>query len=62
MKSMTTTEIIDRINEIEAVQGKHLPVRVECSSQAGSQAVVEVKYRSSHGPSNTMPYIALICR
>jgi hypothetical protein len=59
---MTTTEIIDRVNEIEAVQGKQLPVRVECSSQAGSQAVVEVKYRSSLSPSNTLPYIALICR
>ena len=62
MESMTTSEIIERINEIEAVHGKHLPVRVECGSHGGSQAVVEVKYRSSLSPSNTMPYIALICR
>lgn len=62
MESMTTSEIIDRINEIEAVQGKHLPVRVECSSDGGRQAVVDVKYRSSSNLGTNMPYIALICR
>lgn len=60
MESMTTTEIIDCINEIEATQGKHLPVRVESSSESGCQAVIDVKYRSS--TSSRLPYIALITR
>lgn len=60
MESMTTTEIIDLIREIEAVQGKHLPVRVESTSEGGRQAVIEVKYRSS--TSTNLPYIALVTR
>jgi hypothetical protein len=60
MESMTTTEIIAIIHEIEAVQGKHLPVRVESSSEGGRQAVVEVKYRPSNADRG--PYIALITR
>lgn len=60
MESMTTTEIIALIHEIEAVQGKRLPVRVESTNEGGRQAVVDVKYRSS--TANSLPYIALICR
>lgn len=76
MESMTRTEIIDRINEIEAVQGKHLPVRCEsptqvvysedddeyvnCDHDEAVFSVVDVKYRA--GSHNRLPYIALICR
>ncbi len=60
MNTMTTTEIIALIREIEATQGKHLPVRVESSSESGCQAVIDVKYRSS--TSSRLPYIALITR
>jgi len=76
MESMTTSEIIDRINEIEAVQGKHLPVRCEAPVEVVYSedddeyvnnecdeaffSVVDVKYRA--GSHNRLPYIALICR
>ena len=75
MESMTTTEIIDRINEIEAIQGKHLPVRCEAPTQVvytdddeylnsdhdeAVFRVIDVKYRS--GSNRRFPYITLICR
>lgn len=75
LNTVDTTEIIDRINEIEAAQGKHLPVRCEAPTQViytdddeylnsdDDEAVfrvIDVKYRS--GSANRLPYIALICR